>query len=251
MRITSILLLLLLLPGLLCAQASSVAYVNVPAANVRSNPNTDSEVINKFSISTKITIGRRKGDWVEVIMPDNSTGWIYGTLLSDSPPKEENNGVSLLGIHLGCTEREVLDILGSPDNVHEKDGRKIYEYGSLQSFRIGYNSALGVYFKEGKVFRIIKTYAGSMKNADSFPYLVDRIPESFLEEQYTVYDDNKDSYYQHTIQWKFGDTYFRANSLIRPVREYDSDKGYIVREPYVDEIRVCVLTISEFPYKKK
>jgi N-acetylmuramoyl-L-alanine amidase len=50
--------------------------------NLRQSPNTSSTVVRKLVASDTFTIVKVDNDWYQVQLPDGSTGWVAGWLVS-------------------------------------------------------------------------------------------------------------------------------------------------------------------------
>jgi hypothetical protein len=62
--------------------------------NVRSDPDKTSAVISLLSAGSKVPLtGRVQEDWVEILL-DGKPGWVKGTYLSTSEPKDEPDTIS-------------------------------------------------------------------------------------------------------------------------------------------------------------
>ncbi len=57
--------------------------VQSKAANIRTEPSTDSAVVTTVSEGDDLTVLERAGTWVRVKTDDGQTGWVYSTLVSD------------------------------------------------------------------------------------------------------------------------------------------------------------------------
>lgn len=61
--------------------SDATAYILADVANIRMSPDAKSEIVARFLINTKVTIGSVDGEWRKISV-GNITGWIHNTLLS-------------------------------------------------------------------------------------------------------------------------------------------------------------------------
>ncbi|MGD8188870.1 SH3 domain-containing protein [Brevibacillus ginsengisoli] len=69
---------------------TTVVKVNATNVNLRSQPNTTSNVVGKLTQGDNLTILTRKGEWIQVRTPNQQIGWVAGWLVAASPSSEDD-----------------------------------------------------------------------------------------------------------------------------------------------------------------
>jgi uncharacterized protein YgiM (DUF1202 family) len=62
-----------------------VLYVLKPSINVRSEPSITSQVLSIAKAGKRLTVFRRRGEWVQV-GEEGPIGWVHQSLLGAAPP---------------------------------------------------------------------------------------------------------------------------------------------------------------------
>ena len=90
-------------------------------ADVYSQPDARSEIVTKLTAGTRVAIARRAevGDWVPLLLPDGTEGYVHRVSLNQAPSQEalhlgKDHGISratlirALGINIGETARRLI-----------------------------------------------------------------------------------------------------------------------------------------------
>ncbi len=213
----------LLLPGdsqdLLLSSAPRSALVMKSVVNVRSSPDTDSEIIAKVTYGSWLEITGDRDDWYQVRLNDGGTGWIAGWLVatryessaSGGNPITDNRPLSLVA---GWQGKGLPKALIEEENPVDEEktvitDMEITDMEKGVKLKITANSSLELpkVLKLSSPSRLVFDFPGLLAGTEDFPPVevncspVDRIRASqFEEETVRVVADLQESMVRSVIQ---------------------------------------------------
>ena len=95
----------------LAAVAGEIAVIKAEVVNVRSGPNTASNVLTQASRSEQLPITAKSGDWCQVKLPNGATGWVAGWLVEIK--QDAGSSQTVAGAQVTVTG-EVVNIRSGP-----------------------------------------------------------------------------------------------------------------------------------------
>lgn len=70
-------------------QPVAIMYVGIPSMLIHSFPTTDSPVISKYGFGETVSVLSHKGEWAELRMFDNRSGWVLTSELMTAEQSKE------------------------------------------------------------------------------------------------------------------------------------------------------------------
>lgn len=73
------------------AFAGTEGSVTGNRVNVRTGPSTNSTIIDKYYVGQKVNIVSKEGDWYNIILPNNTSAYIFGEYVEIIEPTSDTN----------------------------------------------------------------------------------------------------------------------------------------------------------------
>lgn len=230
-----------------------IITIAVSKANVRSGPGTSYDKVAQIYKGREIGLFERRGKWLLIGYGKEwlESGWIHMKLFSPITLSKLLKQEGFLP-PLGCTEKEVLSKYGSPADVANFKGEKVYGYGRLFGRGTRTYGGKTIHFQYGVCTGYKRIFSGDWNKSDSYSFLADVVPAELFGKKYKYSEKNLgDLQYQKEIHFSSHSDIWIITAFAWPVREYDPQKGYYWRNPSLKEYKVLAVAQGVSGFFKK
>lgn len=230
-----------------------ITTIDVSKANVRSGPGINYDTVTQIYKEQELGVFERKGKWLLIGHGKEwlESGWIHMKLFSPITLSKLLKQEGFLP-PLGCTEKEVLSKYGSPADVANFKGEKVYGYGRLYGSGTRTYGGKTIHFEYGVCIAYKRIFSGDWNKSDSYSFLADVVPAELFGKKYKYSEKNLgDLQYQKAIRFSSHSDIWIITAFAWPIREYDPQKGYYRRNPSLKEYKVLAVTQGVSGFFKK